>query len=51
MPQLLHLVDLGEEPMTTQIEAPAVAQDGTADATDDVVGLEDHGCSPRFVSL
>src|ERR1039457_527598 len=51
VPQLLHLVDLGEETVAPEIEAPAIAQDGTADTTDHLVGLEDHRVLPPFRQL
>ena len=34
---------LGEEAVAADVEAPAVALDGAADAADDVVGLEHRG--------
>ena len=40
MPQALDGVDLGEEAVATDVEPPAVALGGPADAADDVVGLE-----------
>ena len=41
MPDRLDLGHLGEEAVPADVEAPAVAFDGAADAADDVVGLED----------
>ena len=40
--------DLGEEAVATEVEAPAVAHDGPADAADDVVGLEHERVLPPF---
>ena len=42
VPQLLDLGHLGEEAVAAEVEAPAVAHDGAADAADHVVGLEHH---------
>ncbi len=42
MPDLLDLADLGEEAVPTDVEAPAVAFDGPADAADDRVGFENR---------
>ena len=42
MPERLDLLDLGEEAVAADVEAPAVALDGAADAADDGVGLEDR---------
>ena len=41
VPERLDLLHLGEEAVAADVEAPAVALDGPADAADDVVGLED----------
>ena len=41
-PQVVDRLHLGEEPVAADVEAPAVAHGGAADAADDVVGLE-HG--------
>ena len=48
VPQRLDLGHLGEEAVPADVEAPAVALDGAADAADDVVGLE-HGRSVHAV--
>jgi hypothetical protein len=45
VPQLLDFRHLREEPVTTEIEAPAVTHDGAADAPDLVVCLE-HDRTP-----
>ena len=42
VPERLDLGHLGEEAVAADVEAPAVALDGAADAADDVVGFE-HG--------
>ena len=39
-PEVVDRLDLGEEPVAADVEAPAVALDGAADPADDVVGLE-----------
>ena len=41
VPERLDLRHLGEEAVAADVEAPAVALDGAADATDHRVGLED----------
>src|SRR5690606_18268839 len=41
VPEVVDLLHLGEEAVAADVEAPAVALDGAADAPDDVVGLED----------
>ena len=49
VPERLDLGHLGEEAVTTDVEAPAVALDGLGDAADRVGGLEDrggHACLP-----
>jgi len=43
VPEGFDLLDLGEEAVAADVEAPAVALDGAADAADDVVGLKDGG--------
>ena len=45
VPQVRDRLHLGEEPVATDVEAPAVALRGLRDAADDVVGLE-HGRRP-----
>ena len=42
VPEGLDLLHLGEEAVAADVEAPAVAFDGAADAADDGVGLEDR---------
>ncbi len=42
-PEVVDLADLGEEPVTADVEAPAVTLDGPADPAHGVVGLEDRG--------
>ena len=42
VPEGLDLFDLREEAVAADVEAPAVALDGAADAADDGVGLEDR---------
>ena len=42
-PQVVDRLHLREEPVATDVEAPAVAHRGAADAADDVVGLEHRG--------
>ena len=42
VPQVFHRLDLGEEAVATDVEAPAVPLDRAADAADNRVGLE-HG--------
>ena len=42
MPERLDLGDLGEEPVTADVEPPAVALHGSADSADDGVALEHH---------
>ena len=46
---VLDLLHLGEEAVAADVEAPAVALDGAADAADHVVGLEhlDRHAVPR----
>ncbi len=39
-PQVVDRLHLGEEPVATDVEAPAVAHRGTADPADDLLGLE-----------
>ena len=46
VPQGLHLGHLGEEAVPAQVEPPAVAHHGAADAADDVVRLEDERLLP-----
>src|SRR5581483_6515420 len=41
VPERFHLGHLGEEAVAAEVEAPAVAQHGPADAPHHVVGLED----------
>mgnify|MGYP000641489755 CR=1 FL=1 len=51
MPQGLDLGHLREEAVAADVEPPAVALDGAADAADDVVALEDGGGAPSFAEL
>src|SRR5207302_11481069 len=51
VPELLDRRHLREEPVTTQVEAPAVALGGPTDATDDRVGLQHGGRPPRLGQL
>ena len=48
MPERLDLGHLGEEAVAAEVEAPAVAHHGAADAADDVVGLEHQRVLPPF---
>ena len=48
VPEGLHLGDLGEEAVSAQVEAPAVAHHRAADAAHHVVGLEHDGVLPPF---
>ena len=48
VPEGLHLGDLGEEAVSAQVEAPAVAHHRAADAAHHVVGLEHDGALPPF---
>src|SRR5207244_9814712 len=44
VPQVFHRLDLGEEAVATDVEAPAVTLDRAADAADNRVGLEHGAC-------
>ena len=48
VPEGLDLGHLGEEAVAAQVEAPAVAHDGAADAAHLVVGLEHDRLLPPF---
>ena len=48
VPEVLDGLDLGEEAVPAEVEAPPVALDGPADTSDDVVGLDDED---RLASL
>ena len=51
VPEVLDRLDLGEEAVAADVEAPAVALDGAGDAADHVVGLEDRGGDAVLVEL
>ena len=51
VPQGLDLGHLREEPVAADVEPPAVALDGAADAADDVVALEDGGRASAFAEF
>ena len=50
-PEIVDRLHLGEEAMTADVEAPAVALDGAADPADDRVGFEDRARVTRFREL
>jgi len=51
VPQFLDGLDLGEEPVATDVETPPVTFDGARDATDDAVRLEDGRGDVVFCEL
>ncbi len=51
MPQVFDGLDLGEEPVAADVEAPTVARHGPADAPHHVVGLEHDRVPARLGEL